>query len=128
MPHVQIRFHPAAAAEVEAAVQWYASGVPSPQTLLRWKSTPVWSACERPLSVGRGMCTERVGISFRIFLLVWSIGSVTGRSKSSRWYIIGGVRATGGVGKPCASAGAPGDISLATDEKNYAKAATALQY
>ena len=28
MPHVQIRFHPAAAAEVEAAVQWYAERSP----------------------------------------------------------------------------------------------------
>ena len=28
MPHVQIRFHPAAAAEVEAAVQWYAARSP----------------------------------------------------------------------------------------------------
>jgi plasmid stabilization system protein ParE len=28
VPHVQIRFHPAAAAEVEAAVQWYVERSP----------------------------------------------------------------------------------------------------
>ena len=74
------------------------------------------------------MCTERVGISFRTFLLVWSIGSVTGRSEI---VAVAHHRKLPGywrVGKPCASTGAPGGVTLATGEKNYAKTATALQY
>ena len=81
MPNIRIRFHPAAAAEVEAAVQWYAE---RSLVAARAFAAEVNACVERvgeALSVGRVMCTVRVGISFRTFLSVWSIGSATEISK-----------------------------------------------
>ena len=81
MPNIRISFHPAAAAEVEAAARWYAE---RSHVAARAFFIEVSACLERvgeAPDLGRITCKEPAVISFPTFLSVSSTGSATERSK-----------------------------------------------